>query len=97
MSWRRRRPDPERWAIVRRAVLYRDAYTCQGCGWVGGPFDVDHIVPLHRGGEMYDLGNLQTLCRHTCHKAKTARENVRRRRESTAAERKWRALVNDLC
>ena len=31
--------------------------------------DVDHIVPLSKGGAPFDLGNLQPLCRE-CHNNK---------------------------
>jgi 5-methylcytosine-specific restriction endonuclease McrA len=30
-------------------------------------------VPIHRGGEPYDLDNLQSLC-HRCHRRKTMAE-----------------------
>ena len=36
--------------------------------------EVDHIVPLDRGGEPWALNNLQPLCRG-CHFEKTRREN----------------------
>jgi 5-methylcytosine-specific restriction protein A len=35
--------------------------------------DVDHIVPLAKGGEPYDLGNLQSLCK-TCHSSVKQKE-----------------------
>jgi 5-methylcytosine-specific restriction protein A len=36
--------------------------------------EVDHIVPLNRGGDPYAFENLSSLC-SPCHWAKTAREN----------------------
>jgi 5-methylcytosine-specific restriction protein A len=45
------------------------------CRWCGRPAeDVDHIVPLARGGTN-DEANLQSLCRR-CHVAKTMRRRV---------------------
>ena len=38
--------------------------------------DVDHIKPIADGGAMYDLENLQTLCRYPCHQQKTRAENI---------------------
>ena len=68
--------DPARWAAIKRAVLLRDKRRCRACGLARPPYEVDHIRPLHRGGAVYDPGNLQLLCRG-CHIGKTARENTR--------------------
>ena len=43
-----------------------------GCG---NPFPialltVDHIIPISKGGPVFDIGNMQLLCRE-CHKKKT--------------------------
>ena len=76
-----------RWAYVRRAVFARDNWRCRRCGRAGR-LECDHVVPLHRGGDPYDPGNLQTLCR-PCHIDKTAGENTRPDPERDA----WRALV----
>ena len=80
-----------RWARVRRAVLDRDGWRCRRCRRVGR-MEVDHVVPLDRGGDPWDMANLQTLCRG-CHIAKTAAEN---RRPPTPADAAWRALVSDM-
>lgn len=77
------------WARVRRQVFERDSWRCVRCGRPGR-LECDHIVPLDRGGDPWDMANLQTLCRRPCHAEKTAREN---RRESTPAEAAWRELV----
>lgn len=61
-----------RWERTRRLVLERDGWRCQGCGRSGW-LEVDHIRPLSRGGDHFDLGNLQALCK-SCHSRKTARE-----------------------
>ena len=54
--------------------------------------EADHVRLLHKGGDPWDMANLQTPCRR-CHILKTAAEN---RREPTAAEAAWRALVREL-
>jgi 5-methylcytosine-specific restriction endonuclease McrA len=37
--------------ITRKAVLARDAYTCQYCGHEASGLTVDHVIPRSRGGE----------------------------------------------
>ena len=83
--------DPKRWARVRRAVLDRDGWRCCGCGRPGR-LECDHVEPLQRGGDPWDMGNLQTLCA-PCHVDKTRSEN---RRPDTPAEVEWRAFVAEL-
>jgi predicted restriction endonuclease len=56
----------EVWNMIRKAVLRRDRFQCQGCGRTGG-LDLHHIVPVSRGGED-DPMNLISLCRE-CHTA----------------------------
>ena len=80
-----------RWAAARRQALDRDRYRCRSCGRAGR-LECDHVIPLERSGDPYDLGNLQALCR-ACHIAKTAQEN---RRALTPAEAAWRALVAEM-
>jgi 5-methylcytosine-specific restriction endonuclease McrA len=43
--------DVHRRKITRKAVLARDAYTCQYCGREGSSLTVDHVIPRSRGGE----------------------------------------------
>ena len=75
MSWRKgERPSRRQWGKVRLMVLDRDGWRCQTCGKVGR-LEVDHRVPLEHGGAVYDLGNLQALCR-SCHFAKTRAEKL---------------------
>jgi 5-methylcytosine-specific restriction endonuclease McrA len=53
------------WQSVRKRVLARDGWTCQGCGRRQGEVArmvVDHKVPPERGGAPYDEDNLQVLC-----------------------------------
>lgn len=52
---------------------------CVECGGYGE--QVDHIVPISRGGEKFDPANLQTLCA-SCHASKTRRDN----RQPTSSE-----------
>ncbi|CUW30067.1 HNH endonuclease [Streptomyces sp. SID7810] len=58
-------------ARLRRALKRVGRGSCAHCGlsFLASAIDVDHIVPLSRGGEDVD-GNVQLLC-HSCHKAKT--------------------------
>lgn len=49
-----------RWKKVRLRILQRDSYTCAYCGDVAN--EVDHIVPLKRGGSD-DSENLVAACR----------------------------------
>ena len=83
--------DPRQWAAVRRAVFERDGYRCRACG-LPGRLECDHVQPLRRGGDPWDMDNLQSLCRG-CHIAKTAAEN---KREPTPDEAAWRALVAEV-
>lgn len=49
---------------TRILVFERDNYTCQICGKTlkdGVKLEVDHIIPVSRGGSD-NLNNLQTLC-----------------------------------
>ena len=56
------------WKELRRKVLERDNYTCVICGKPAE--EIDHIVPISMGGAMFDMNNLQSLCKQ-CHKEKT--------------------------
>jgi hypothetical protein len=60
----RERCDPETWAIIRKGVLKRDRYRCQGCGGTQR-LRVHHIIPISAGGSD-DPSNLITLC-SDCH------------------------------
>jgi 5-methylcytosine-specific restriction endonuclease McrA len=52
---------------LRALVLVRDGGRCRRCGSARN-LEVDHIVPLSRGGDSEDC-NLQTLCRR-CNRRK---------------------------
>ena len=43
--------DVHRRKITRKAVLARDAWTCQYCGAQASGLTVDHVIPRSRGGE----------------------------------------------
>jgi 5-methylcytosine-specific restriction enzyme A len=60
------------WFFIRKDVLRRDRYTCQICKTrLRKKFlDIDHIIPLRMGGQLFDKNNLRTLCKD-CHKAKS--------------------------
>ena len=64
--------NPKRWAAVRLVVFARDLHRCRLCG-AAGRLECDHRIPLYRGGSVWDLANLQALCRQ-CHLAKTRRD-----------------------
>ncbi|WP_218043192.1 HNH endonuclease [Embleya hyalina] len=59
---------PSDFRTRRTRALVRDRWTCQRCG-ARTELEVDHIVPVSRGGT-WDLSNLLTLCR-ACHRQKT--------------------------
>ena len=82
------RTGTARWQRLRRRVLAKDGFRCRACG-KAGRLEVDHVVPLERGGEPWAMGNLQVLCR-AHHIAKTAKEN---RRQLTPAEIRWQNLL----
>ena len=48
---------------VRKYVLQRNNYQCQGCGKqkTEAKLNIDHIIPLATGGTN-DISNLQVLC-----------------------------------
>ncbi len=49
------------WAIVRTRILERDKFVCTYCEAANGPWCVDHIIPLSRGGTNTDY-NLVACC-----------------------------------
>ena len=72
------------WAMRRKQAIERDPF-CSGvedgvrCDRLGE--ELDHIVPLDRGGAAYAATNLQLLCTEH-HRLKTAQENAQRASES---------------
>ena len=78
-----------RWQLARRAALERDGYRCRKCG-KAGVLQVDHIQPLHAGGEPYGLENLMALCVE-CHWNKSWTE-----RGGTPEQLAWRAYQRNV-
>jgi 5-methylcytosine-specific restriction protein A len=61
-----------KWTTIRTTQLKR-CPLCVACDWKGvtrAAQEVDHVIPLSRGGSD-DFANLQSLCIE-CHKTKTA-------------------------
>lgn len=58
---------------LRKKILERDGSVCRYCGDTDGPFHIDHIKPIARGGTD-DEGNLCVACA-PCNFAKAARFN----------------------
>ncbi len=54
------------WGILRHSILRRDNNTCVLCG--AGAQEVDHIIPVAKGGSEFDADNCRSLC-HKCHVA----------------------------
>ena len=65
----------KRWKVIRLEILERDGYRCRKCG-KAGRLEVDHVLPIHKGGAVYLESNLQSLCRD-CHITKTRNENTK--------------------
>lgn len=54
---------------VVRYILKRDNYTCTYCGCKHGKMEIDHIVPVSKGGSN-DISNLTTASGH-CNRKKS--------------------------
>ena len=63
-----------RWQAIRNQYIAEHllCVKCEARGLVVAAAEVDHIIPLARGGTSED-SNLQSLCK-PCHSSKTARE-----------------------
>jgi 5-methylcytosine-specific restriction endonuclease McrA len=74
-----RRHSRELWAQIRAAVWARDEGYCRGPYCADTPplsleaANIDHIVPLSKGGSNH-LDNLRTLCRR-CHVLRAGHEH----------------------
>ena len=77
------------WRRLRLQILERDGYRCRTCGRAGR-LEVDHIKPLRHGGDEYDPGNLQSLCRED-HILKTRLENTKHRPDP-----RWQLMVAEI-
>lgn len=56
---------PENWNILRRAVYYKDDYTCQMCGAVNVELHAHHKRQISDNGS-HKLENLTAICKD-CH------------------------------
>jgi len=56
---------------LRQRILIRDNFTCQYCGISGVLMEIDHIIPLSKGGKTIS-GNLVTACQQ-CNQRKLDR------------------------
>lgn len=77
------------WKWLRRRALMRDNFECRVCGARNVPLEVDHVVPLARGGAD-GLDNVQAICK-PCHIEKTTREF----KASVRHERDWASYVRE--
>ena len=84
----------KRWEWVRRQVLDRDGWRCAQCG-KAGRLEVDHLVPLEKGGQPYAMENLGAKCR-PCHFAKTAIERGGKPTVIGAERQAWGRLVDGM-
>lgn len=57
----RKRSLPKDWAEIRLHVLNRDGSSCCYCGDEDGPFHIDHVIPLSKGGAS-EPDNLAVAC-----------------------------------
>lgn len=86
--------DKRRWAIVRRQVFERDGWRCRQCDRPSR-LECDHVRPVADGGAVYDLDNLQAICRR-CHIEKSARENRAAAEKAYPRQAAWRKAVDEL-
>jgi len=56
---------------LREEILQRDGKKCSYCGQVDGPMEIDHILPVSRGGRDHPR-NLTVACR-PCNRSKGAK------------------------
>jgi len=71
-----------RWSTIRKKILERDRGVCQiqAHGCTVAATQVDHIIPVAKGGAWHDAANLRAAC---------ARCNNGRNRLATKASRAW--------
>ena len=65
--------DRPRWNKLRLKMLDLAGWRCRVCHRAG-KMELDHVIPVAKGGKWWSERNLQILCRN-CHFAKTSREN----------------------
>ena len=69
----------------RRRIFERDGFRCVRCG-CAGRLECHHRVPLEEGGEPFEPGNAETLCRG-CH------QKHHHGQRTTLADPRWTDLV----
>ena len=80
-----------KWKAVRQKVFKRDNYRCVECGKYGR-VECDHKIPIAKGGAVFDMKNLRTLCRG-CHVQLSAAGN----RKTVGPEiQAWQRFVNEM-
>lgn len=60
--------DIELYYRLRKGIFERDNYTCKYCGQIGGRLEIDHAIPIARGGDSKEE-NLVTSC-YRCNRSK---------------------------
>ena len=84
-------------AHEKRIVAARQKWICVYCNTLlTATFEVDHIIPLHRGGEDDYETNCHALCCE-CHRVKTQREEVERLRTQNLKNRGMPSLSCSRC
>jgi len=67
-----------KWHSLRKAILVRDKHLCQinAPGCTGRATQVDHIIPVARGGPWHQPSNLRASC-STCNLARNRTAAIR--------------------
>jgi 5-methylcytosine-specific restriction endonuclease McrA len=67
----------KQWQKVRKLVLHRDpiCVMCKASNRYVTANTIDHIIPINKGGLIYSLDNLQSLC-SSCHNSKSASDRT---------------------
>lgn len=89
-----RKVNRRKWEAVRRKALDRDGWRCRRCG-KAGRLEVHHVKALRDGGAVYELQNLETLCR-ACHFAQNRSEGLQRAAEKYPQQAAWDRLVDEM-
>lgn len=53
------------WQAFRRECIKRAGWRCERCKRLGR-FEIHHIIPVAKGGKVFDFDNVEVLCRQ-CH------------------------------
>lgn len=73
------------WRRVVERIKVRDRFRCYRCGRVTEQGDVDHKVPLSKGGTDDD-SNLGWICREPCHAEKSVEDAGGRIKRQTGVD-----------